>query len=155
VVKNTIFIEGNILRSMLELWQIINTCCHFKYKPLASKLNFKYYIFISTNFKVGFEDNTGIHTHQIHQKLEVSLIVDQKLRFQEYVNTWMTTNIFKCQSLLSCKTKKTHEVSNPTFKLKSQMFASSKKQSFQQWTSNCKCCFKICFGSPCLTIVWR
>jgi hypothetical protein len=31
---------------------------------------------------------------------------------------------------LNFKTKKTHEVSNQTFKLKSQMFASSKKQSF-------------------------
>jgi hypothetical protein len=50
VVKSTIFIKGNILRSMLEL-QTINIGCHFKYKPLASKLNFNYSISISTSFK--------------------------------------------------------------------------------------------------------
>ncbi len=50
MVKSTIFIKGNILRSMLEL-QTINIGCHFKYKPLASKLNFNYSISISTSFK--------------------------------------------------------------------------------------------------------
>ncbi len=48
--------------------------------------------------------------HQIHQKPEIIFTVDQKLRFQEYVNILMHNKSFKMSKFIELQNQKKHEV---------------------------------------------
>ncbi len=148
VVYETKLIKANKLQYRIKL-QTIQKGIYFTYKPLASKLNLNYHPFTTIDVKLGFQKYVNSYEHEVTKNFKIYWITKPKSGFKggfECLYTWKLAAYVKMS-------KNTWSF-KATLKLQFQIFASSRIQSFKQWTSNCKCCFKDCVKSPWVAIVW-